>query len=162
MQDFFFKIGIAEIKTFFIAMLPIFEIRGALPIALTRFGLSFWPAFSWSVMGNIVPAIFLVLFLEKVAAYLSRHNYWFNRFFAWLFERTRRAHTRHFEVWGSLALALFVAIPLPLTGAWSGAVAAFVFGISPKNAIASIAAGVLIAGLIVGAITLGMLNLPFI
>ncbi|OGZ34165.1 MAG: hypothetical protein A2Y98_02425 [Candidatus Portnoybacteria bacterium RBG_19FT_COMBO_36_7] len=161
MQVLLLKISIAEIKTFFIAMLPVFEIRGALPIALTNFGLSFWPAFLWSFIGNLIPPIFFVFFLDKITQYLSHRNYWFNRFFAWLFERTRNRHSRHFEIWGPLALAIFVAIPLPLTGAWSGAVAAFVFGIPPKQAIPSIIVGVLIAGLIVGAITLGVLKLPF-
>ncbi|MDP1628993.1 MAG: small multi-drug export protein [bacterium] len=154
------KIGSAELTTFVISMLPIVELRGALPIALVHFGLHFWPAYFWSVLGNILPAVFFVFFLEKIADYLSHRSYWFNRFFAWLFERTRQRHNHHFEIWGSLALVLFVAIPLPFTGAWSGAAAAFVFGIPPKRSIPSIIIGVLIAGLIVGSISLGILNLP--
>ncbi len=154
------KIGSAELTTFFISMLPVAELRGALPMALVYFGLPFWPAYFLAVSGNILPAAFLVFFLEKIADYLSRHNYWFNRFFAWLFERTRRRHNHHFEIWGPLALMVFVAIPLPFTGAWSGAVAAFVFGIPPKRSIPSIVAGVAIAGLAVGALTLGIANLP--
>lgn len=161
MELYFLKIGIAELKTFLIGMLPIFEIRGALPIALVKYGLPFWPAYFWAALGNILPAIFFVLFLEKIANYLSHRHYWFNRFFAWLFKRTRNRHGRHFEVWGSLALAVFVAVPLPLTGAWTGAVAAFVFGIPAKHSIPSIIAGVLIAGLIVGVITLGINNTTF-
>lgn len=154
------KIGSAELTTFFVSMLPIAELRGALPLALTYFGLSFWPAYALAVLGNILPAIFFVFFLEKIAGYLSHHNYWFNRFFAWLFEKTRRRHDHHFEIWGPLALMIFVAVPLPFTGAWSGAVAAFVFGIPAKRAVLSIIAGVLIAGLIVGVLTLGIANLP--
>lgn len=156
----FSKIGSAELTTFFISMLPIAELRGALPTALVYFGLPFWPAYFLAVIGNILPAIFFVFFLEKIAGYLSHRNYWFNRFFAWLFERTRRRHNHHFEIWGPLALMIFVAIPLPFTGAWSGAVAAFVFGVSPKRAILSIICGVAIAGLIVGVLTLGIVNLP--
>lgn len=153
------KIGSEELTTFIISMLPILELRGALPVALTYFHLPFWPAYTFSVLGNILPAIFLVFFLEKIADYLSRHNYWFNRFFAWLFERTRQKHNHHFELWGPLALTIFVAIPLPFTGAWSGAVAAFVFGMSAKHSIPSIIIGVLIAGLIVGSISLGILRI---
>jgi uncharacterized membrane protein len=154
------KIGSPELTTFFVSMLPIVELRGALPAALVYFGLPFWPAYALAVLGNILPAIFLILFLEKIAEYLGHHNYRFNRFFAWLFERTRRRHNHHFEIWGPLALMIFVAIPLPFTGAWSGAVAAFVFGVPPKRSAPSIIAGVAIAGLIVGALTLGIANLP--
>ena len=156
----FSKIGSAELTTFIVSMLPIAELRGALPMALIYFSLPFWWAYTLTVLGNILPAIFFVFFLEKIAGYLSHHNYWFNRFFAWLFERTRRRHNHHFKIWGPLALTIFVAIPLPFTGAWSGAVAAFVFGIPPKRSIPSIIAGVLIAGLIVGALTLGIASLP--
>ena len=154
------KIGSAELTTFIVGMLPVAELRGALPMALVYFGLPFWPAYGLAVLGNILPAVFLVFFLEKIAEYLSRRSYRFNRFFAWLFERTRRRHNHHFEIWGPLALIVFVAIPLPFTGAWSGAMAAFVFGIPPKRAVPSIIAGVLIAGLAVGALTLGIANLP--
>jgi uncharacterized membrane protein len=154
------KIGSAELTTFVVSMLPIAELRGALPMALVYFGLPFWPAYVLTIIGNILPAVFFVFFMEKIAAYLSRRSYRFNRFFAWLFEKTRRRHNHHFEIWGPLALMVFVAIPLPLTGAWSGAVAAFVFGIPPKRSLPSIIAGVAIAGLIVGALTLGIANLP--
>lgn len=154
------KISSAEMATFVASMLPITELRGALPIALVYFGLPFWSAYALATLGNILPAVFLVFFLEKIADYLSHRHYWFNRFFAWLFERTRRRHNHHFEIWGPLALMIFVALPLPLTGAWSGAAAAFVFGIPAKRAVPSIIAGVLIAGLAVGAITLGIVNLP--
>lgn len=154
------KIGSAELATFIASMLPIAELRGALPMALVYFGLPFWTAYFLVVIGNILPAIFFVFFLEKIAEYLGHHNYRFNRFFAWLFERTRRRHNHHFEIWGPLALMIFVAIPLPFTGAWSGAVAAFVFGIPPKRSVPSIICGVAIAGLIVGVLTLGIANLP--
>ncbi|KKS69487.1 MAG: hypothetical protein UV40_C0022G0003 [Parcubacteria group bacterium GW2011_GWA1_42_7] len=142
-------------------MLPISELRGAMPLAIVYYHLPFWTAFSFSVLGNILAGIFAVVFLNLLSDYLMHKNYWFNRFFSWLFARTRTKHGRHFEVWGRLALILFVAIPLPLTGAWSGAAAAFVFGIPPKEAAISIIAGVLISGLIMGGLVLGLINIPF-
>lgn len=140
-------------------MLPISELRGAIPLALTVYNLSPLSAFALAVIGNIIPIIFLLLFLDWVSEYLSRHFYFFNRFFAWLFERTRRKHNHKFEVWGSLALIAFVAIPLPMTGGWTGAAAAFVFGIPFKKALPLISLGIVIAGVIVTLASIGILGL---
>ncbi|MDO8443684.1 MAG: small multi-drug export protein [Candidatus Azambacteria bacterium] len=144
---------INELITFFIAALPLSELRGAIPLAILKFGFSPYKAFAISVLGNILPVLPILFFLGKVSEFLSRKFYWFNRFFNWLFERTRTKHAEHFVCWKDLALFIFVAIPLPLTGAYSGAVAAFVFGFSLKRAFWSIVLGVLAAGVMVTAIT---------
>lgn len=146
-----------QLTTFVIAMLPIAELRGAIPLALSVYGLSPFPAFFWAVLGNFLPVIFLLWFLEPLSKYLSHHFYFFNRFFAWLFERTRKKHSRKFEIWGALALVTFVAVPLPLTGGWAGSAAAFVFGIPFKKALPLIFLGIIIAGLLVTSVSLGVL-----
>lgn len=138
-----------ELTTFFVAALPLSELRGAIPLAILQFEFSPYKAFIISALGNILPILPLLLGLEKISEYLKHKFYWFNRFFNWLFERARVKHSEHFSYWGNLALFVFVAIPLPLTGAYSGVVAAFVFGIPLKHAFWSIALGVLAAGLIV-------------
>jgi len=148
-----------ELSTFLIAMIPIGELRAAIPIALSVYRLSPLNAFVWAVLGNLIPVLLLLWLLEPLTKYLDDHFYSLNRFFAWLFERTRRKHSRKFELWGALALISFVAIPLPMTGAWSGAIAAFVFGIPFKKALLSITLGVLIAGLIVTLTSLRILNI---
>ncbi|MEK7578578.1 MAG: small multi-drug export protein [Patescibacteria group bacterium] len=142
-----------ELTTFFVAALPLSELRGAIPLAILKFGFSPYKALGISVLGNILPILPLLMGLEKISEYLSHKFYWFNRFFNWLFERTKIKHSKHFAYWGDLALFIFVAIPLPLTGAYSGVVAAFIFGIPLKHAFWSIALGVLAAGLIVTAVT---------
>ena len=147
-----------ELKILLISAMPIGELRVALPLAIGYYHLSFTQAFFWSVLGNFFPIPFIIIFLEKFSAYLMRRNYYFNRFFNWLFSYTRRRHSKKFEYWGALALVLFVAIPLPLTGAWSGAVAAFVFGIPFKKALPLIGLGIILAGLIVSGLTLGFLS----
>jgi len=145
---------INELATFFIAALPLSELRGAIPLGILKFGFGSYKAFAISVAGNILPVLPLLFGLEKTSEYLSRRFYWFNRFFNWLFERTRIKHSGRFAYWGDLALFIFVAIPLPLTGAYSGAVAAFVFGIPKARAFWSIVLGILTAGLIVTAATI--------
>lgn len=149
-----------EIITLLISMLPISELRGAIPVAIGVYDMSVASAFFWAVLGNIIPIIFILWLLEKVSNFLSHKIYWFNRFFTWLFERTRSRHIKKFERWQDLALIILVAIPLPFTGAWTGALAAFVFGVPIKRAFPLIVLGVLIAGIIVVSVTVGVINLP--
>lgn len=149
---------IAELKIFLIAMSPLFELRGSIPLALSVYHLPTWSAYLISIIGNLVPVIFILLLLESVANYLSYRSSFFSRFFAWLFEKTRKKHAKTFERGKDLALMIFVAIPAPFTGAWTGALCAFVFGIPFKRALLAIAGGVAIAGLIVTLTTLGIIN----
>lgn len=146
------------LSTVIISCLPIFELRGAIPIALGVYGLSPWSAYLLSVFGNMLPVIPLLLFLDPVSTQLRRYTI-FDRFFSWLFNRTRRNHEERFEKYGLMALTLFVAVPLPVTGAWTGCAAAFVFGIKFRHAFPAILAGVMIAGLIVSIVTLTGISL---
>lgn len=137
------------------AMLPVLELRGSIPFAKVL-GLSAGPAFFWSVLGNLAPVPFILWWLGPVTEWAERHWAWLHRFLNRLFASTRRRHTSRFDRLRDLALITFVAIPLPITGAWSGALAAFVFGVERRRALPLIALGVLIAGLIVLAITYGI------
>jgi len=145
-----------------IGALPISELRGAIPVAMGIYGMGPLEAYFLSVLGNLIPVVPLLLFLEPVSEYLRRYRI-FDIFFTWLFSRTRRNHSESFEKYGLLALTIFVAVPLPVTGAWTGCAAAFVFGIRFKNSFPAIAAGVMIAGIIVTAVTMtGMSLIDFI
>lgn len=146
-----------ELATLLIAMVPVGELRGALPIALTQYNLPLWQAFGLSVIGNIIPVFFILWLIGPVSQWLRRWKL-FDRFFTSLFERTRKKFYAKHEKWGDLALVIFVAIPLPVTGAWTGALAAWLFGIQKFKAVGLIFAGVFIAGIIVAALTLGVLK----
>jgi uncharacterized membrane protein len=146
----------AELKTILIAMSPIVELRGSIPIALKIYNLPVWSALFFSVLGDLVPTFFILLFLEPFSSYLGRKSALFKRFFDWLFRKTRKKHEAKFEKWEKFALTALVAVPLPFTGAWTGAVCAFLFGIPFKQAFFLIALGVLIAGIIVTLISLGI------
>ncbi|MDD1673448.1 MAG: small multi-drug export protein [Methanomicrobiales archaeon] len=137
------------VSTLYILLLgatPFFEARYAIPFAVLQ-GFSPGEAFLYGMIGNLLPVIPLLLFLDPVSRALSGHSSLFRRFFDWLFTRTRH-HGASFERWGTLALFLFVAVPLPTTGAWSGCAAAFVFGIRFPPALLAIAAGTVVAALI--------------
>jgi len=135
-----------EIAVIVLAALPVSELRGAIPLALAL-GFSPLKAYVLSYIGNLIPVIPLLFLLQPIV-YKFRHIKIVKRFFDWLFERTRRkaALVERFE---ALGLILFVAIPLPVTGAWTGCMAATLFKIRFRYAFLAIIAGVMIAGFIV-------------
>lgn len=139
-----------------VAALPVSELRGAIPLALL-FGMPLVKAFWLSVLGNciiVAPALFL---FEPVTGFLRKFKVW-SRFFDWVFERTKK-NSDSIQKYEALGLAIFVAIPLPFTGAWSGVIAASLFKIRFRYAFLAIIAGVICAGLIVSALcALGILG----
>ncbi len=148
------------LRTAIIAMVPVFELRGAIPIAYLSWKMSIWHTYLWAVVGNMIPIPFILLFLGPFSDWLRRRSRIMDRVFSWLFSRTRRKHGKTYERWRYPALCIFVAIPLPGTGAWTGALAAFVFDVPFWPAMASIFAGVLIAGVVVSAVVYAFSAIP--
>ena len=154
--NFLFDYFSPEMATFILSMLPISELRGSIPLAIGFYNMDPLKAYLISVIGNIIPVVFILKYIDTISEYLMSKSKFFNKFFTHLFERTRRKHNGKFEKWGALALITFVAIPLPVTGGWSGALAAFVFGIPFKKALPLIFLGIMIAGVIVTGLSLGV------
>jgi len=151
------NIGLSkELAVFVISMLPVVELRGALPVAINVFDIPWYYAFAIAFVGNLLPVPFILLFFEKVARWLRRWPV-FERFFSWLLERTRRRSQLAVK-YERIGLALFVAVPLPVTGAWTGSLIAVLLGLKLRTAFISIAIGVFIAGVIVT--TLSLLGWP--
>lgn len=148
-----------QLGTFLIAMTPVGELRAAIPFALTVYKMPIFESYVFSVAGNMFPVLFLLAGLNAVSEFLIRRSALARHFFSWLFTRTRNRFTGPYEKWGSLALILFVAVPLPVTGAWTGSAAAYLFGIPRKKAFLLILAGVMIAGVIVTLLTHGVARL---
>ena len=142
---------------FIVAMLPFSELRGAIPLAIAEYSMTPAEAYLLGVMGNLVPVVFLLYFLGPIEQRL-RFIKVFDRFFESLFHRTRRKHSERIDRYGALGLVTFVAIPLPVTGAWTGCAAAYVFGIQKRYSFPAIVLGVVIAGLIVTSLTHGVVN----
>ena len=141
-----------ELITIIVAALPVSELRGAIPLALLTLKIPLPEAFFLSILGNLIPVIPLLLFLKPVSEKLRHFKLW-QKFFDHLFERTKRKAAL-IEKYEALGLALFVAIPLPITGAWTGCIAASLFKIRLRYAFLAICAGVICAALIVTLITL--------
>ena len=137
-----------------LAMLPVSELRGAIPVALGVYSMDPFKAYAIAVLGNILPVVPLLLFFGPAERSLRRVPQ-ADSFFEWLFARTRRNAGDNIQRYGTLGLAIFVAIPLPATGAWTGALAAYLFGIRFWRSFAAICLGVLLAGVIVTLASLG-------
>ncbi len=148
-QTYFGKL----VATFIISMLPIIELRGGIPYGV-GFGLDPWVAFAVAVLGNLLPVPFILLFMDVVFRILKKMGGIFEKFALWL-EKKAYHNQEKIEKYKAFGLMLFVAIPLPGTGAWTGALAASVLGISKKKAIVSILAGVIVAGFIMTAVSYG-------
>lgn len=139
--------------TLFVSMLPIFELRGAIPLGVSL-GLDIWLTTITSVIGNILPVPFLILFIRRVLDWLCTKSNWLKR----LIEHKIRSTLKHSNsLYRSelLGLIILVAIPLPGTGAWTGALLAALLNIRLRVAFPAIAIGVLIAGILVSGITFG-------
>ncbi len=151
-KSFFLDTVGRELCVFFCSMLPIIELRGAIPLG-AGLGLSMWQSYFLSVAGNLLPVPFLLLFWQGVLHILRRVR--FTQGLArWLDARAERSKGKieRLEFWG---LLLFVAVPLPGTGAWTGSLAASVMGMRFWKALLAIVLGVLLAGVVMAALSYG-------
>jgi len=146
------------VKIFLAAMTPIGELRASIPLGLSILKQPWFLVFVISVIGNMIPPIFILWLFPRFSDWLMSHSKLMNKFLTWLFNRTRKKAQDNIEKYGDLALIIFVAIPLPNTGAWTGALAAWLFGIPMKRALPNILYGVLIAGVVVTLVTAGLIN----
>ena len=140
-----------------VAMLPVFELRGAIPAGYAMGMSNPLLIYALAVVGNFVPVLPILLLIGPAERRLRRFQV-MDRFFTWLFRRTvsRSDVIKRYE---SLGLILFVAIPLPMTGAWTGSLAAYLFKLPLRMAIPCIILGILIAGVVVSLVSQGVIQL---
>ena len=141
--------------TFLVSMVPVIELRGAIPLA-TAHGLDFRIAIPIAILGNLLPVPFIIVFVRKVFAWIRKHLPKLNGFITKLEDRAKAKSDTvlKYAFWG---LFIFVAIPLPGTGAWTGALIAAMLDMRLKKALPSITLGVLTAGTIVAIVSYGAL-----
>lgn len=135
-----------------ISMLPIIELRGSIPVAILLFKIPWPEAVFLSVIGNMIPIPLVLLLMDWFFKLISKVNAG-ARFTQWLFARTRRKG-KSIEKYEEIGLAVFVGIPLPGTGGWTGAFAANIFGLKFWKSLLFILIGVLMAATIVTPLTL--------
>jgi uncharacterized membrane protein len=140
-------------------MSPISELRGGIPYALTQ-GFSIQEAFVVCVLANVVAAVFIMFFLTFLHGSFLRLKF-YQKTFDYLISGARKKSEKlrkDMGIWGYFALCIFVAIPLPATGAWTGTLIAWLLGLDKIKSLAAIALGVVIAGAIVSLVALGAIN----
>lgn len=147
LNTFFGKI----LTTFLVSMVPVIELRGAIPIGVAR-GLPFWAAVLVSIIGNLVPVPFIIIFIKKIFTFMREKMPKLNGLVTRLENKanSKSETVQKYAFWG---LFIFVAVPLPGTGAWTGALIAAMLEMPLKKAFPSIMLGVLSAGAIVTFIT---------
>jgi len=140
---------------FFCSMVPLLELRGAIPIG-AALGLPWIANFLLSIAGNMLPVPFILLFIRKILAWMHTTKH-FHKIAEWL---EKKAHSKSDQVmrYASLGLALFVGIPLPGTGAWTGALIAALLDMRMKYSLPSILAGIILAAFIMSGISYGFLS----
>ena len=145
------------IVTFFISMVPIVELRLGLPYGIAL-GLPYWLALTVSLLGNMLPVPFIIIYIQRIFAWLRKHWPWLDGFISRL-ERKAEGKGDKVEKYGTWGLLILVAIPLPGTGAWTGALVAALLNLKVRKATPVIFVGVCIAAAIMSAVTYGVINL---
>jgi len=141
-----------------ISALPILELRGGIPLAMGLYSMSPTKSFLLSVVGNTIPVLIMLKFLPLVEEELRKIKT-MDRFFEWTFERIRQKVKGKLEKYGIIGLIPFVAIPLPVTGAWTGIAAAYIFDLRYFESLLAIFIGIIIAGTLVTLSLLGIFTL---
>ncbi len=154
-EQFFLETVGRELCVFFCAMLPIIECRGAVPLG-AALGLPFWQTGLLAVAGNMLPVPFILLFIKAFLGWMrnSKINF-FNKLCAWL-DRKIEKHKGGIERYSYLGVLIFVAVPLPGTGAWTGSLIASVLGLKGKKTFVAVLTGVLCATVIMSVISYGI------
>lgn len=157
-KDFFLETVGREWCVFFCSMIPIIELRGAIPMG-ALFGMPWWQSFLISIAGNILPVPFILLFINKIIQWMSSSKIKvFNKFANWLLHKVdkNRSKIEKYAFWG---VCLFVAIPLPATGAWTGSLVAAAIDMKFWKALLSAFVGICIAGIVMTLLSYGIASM---
>lgn len=142
------------LMTFLISMVPVLELRGAIPLGVAA-GLDIPVALAVAIVGNLVPVPFIIVFIRKIFKWMQSQSQWLAGIVHKMEVKAeaKKEQVLRYEFWG---LMILVAIPLPGTGAWTGALVAAMLDMQLKRALPAIVVGVVVAGLIVTIATYGV------
>lgn len=143
--------------TMLVSMVPIIELRGGIPFGVAA-GLPVWMAYIAAVIGNLIPVPFILVFIRRIFKWIRQHM---PRLNSVVDKLEKKAHLKGATMmkYQYLGLAIFVAIPLPGTGAWTGALAAAFLDMRLKKALPAAVLGVVVAGFLISVLTYGIASL---
>ncbi len=136
----------------FIAMLPVSELRGAIPLGIWHFKVAWYITVPVAILGNLIPVFPILYFLEFIKRIMSKWN--FTRRIIYFFYHRAEKKDRLIKKYGFIGLVLFVAIPFPTTGAWTGSLIAHILGLPPIRSFFAVSIGVIFAAVIVTTLSL--------
>lgn len=145
------------VMTMLVSMVPVVELRGGIPYGVAS-GLPVWLAYIAAFLGNLIPVPFIVVYIRRVFKWIRQHIPKLNR----LLDRLeKKAHLKGatMQKYQYLGLAVFIAIPLPGTGAWTGALAAAFLDMRLKHAFPAAVLGVAVAGFLISVLTYGVTSM---
>lgn len=149
----------AHLAVLLLAMAPVTELRAAIPVGLGVYKLSLLELIPLVLLGNMVPAFIVLYGWDWCVTQTAKHWPWLTRQLEKWYTKTQVQWDAKIEKYGPWALVLFVAIPLPGSGVWSGALAAWIFKLEKKKAFVSIFIGIVLSSAAVLALTLTGINL---
>ena len=158
------------IVVFLISMVPVIELRGSIPFGLSPAmggSLDIIPLYITAIIGNMLPVPLIYFFARKILTWGSNYNWpkwlkWLGSCFKWMYNKGDRAGKKITDKTGQsvyIALMLFVGIPLPGTGAWTGTMAASILDLDFKKSSVAVMLGVILAGIIMGLASAGLFSL---
>ncbi len=154
-EQFFLETVGRELCVFFCSMLPIIECRGAVPLGCAL-GLPWWQNMLFSMAGNLLPVPFILLFIRAFLKWMRGCRVrFFNKVAAWL-DRKIEKHKGTIEKYSYWGVLIFVGLPIPGTGAWTGTLIASVLGLEPKKSFLAACGGVLMATTIMTVVSYGV------
>ena len=152
----FFSSFPPQLATLFLAMTPVGELRLSIPVALLVYHLSLFEAMFWSILGNMIPALIILYFSDLFHIWIQKQSGYFSKKWVNALARAQSKFSGNYAKYGLIGLMIFIGVPIPGTGAFTGALAAFVFGIPFKKSWPYVLGGVFIAACITSAVTLGL------
>ena len=150
--DFFAQMP-PEWAVLWISMIPVTELRASIPIGIELFKLPVWQVWILAVIGDLIPALFILYFTPMVHDWITKYNV-LGKMFTHHLERAEKLFAGKYAKYGAAGLITFVGIPLPFTGSWTGSFAAFVFNIPFRKSVPLLTIGVCVAATVVTLITL--------
>lgn len=146
-----------ELLVFIISLMPILELRGGL-LAATLLGLDPLPSYIISIIGNVLPVPFILLFINKILEWMSKCKIkWMNKLSNSMYKKANK-NKKSIEKYGYLGLLIFVGVPLPGTGAWTGCLVASLLNMNKKKSFITVMLGVIMASIIMMFISFGLLR----
>lgn len=151
----FFSSFPPEIATILMAMTPVGELRLAIPVAVLALKLPVWKAVILAIVGNTIPAFIILLFAKRFHAYIDKKTGLVSKGWLKALHRAQEKFSGDYQKYGLIGLMIFIGIPLPMTGAWTGALAAFVFGIPFRKSWPYVLGGIIISAFLTLLVTVG-------